>query len=107
MTCKDCFHFEVCDSGRHIGEYENDDGVYTEGVEKECPTFKNKADYAEVKRGYWIEGYRGLCPREKVIVCNLCGRTTEIKELYCHCGAKMDGAKMSEISTGSKRSGND
>lgn len=39
MTCKDCIHFEVCDSGRHIGEYIEDDGVYSDGVEKECPTF--------------------------------------------------------------------
>ena len=50
MTCKDCFHFEVCDSGRHIGEYDSDEGVYTEGVEKECPTFKNKANFVEVGR---------------------------------------------------------
>lgn len=45
MTCKDCFHFEVCDSGRHIGEYIDDDGIYSKGVEKECPAFKNKSDY--------------------------------------------------------------
>lgn len=41
MTCKDCIHFEVCDSGRHIGEYIEDDGVYTEGVEKECLAFRS------------------------------------------------------------------
>ncbi len=40
MTCKDCIHFEVCDSGRHIGEYIDDDCVYTEGVENKCPAFK-------------------------------------------------------------------
>ena len=34
----------------HIGEYESDEGVYTESVEKECPTFKNKADVVEVVR---------------------------------------------------------
>ena len=50
MTCKDCIHFEVCDSGRHIGEYIEDDGVYSEGVENDCASFKNKADYAEVVR---------------------------------------------------------
>ena len=43
MTCRNCIHFEVCDSGRHIGEYIEDDGVYTDGVEKECPTFKPDA----------------------------------------------------------------
>ena len=42
-TCKDCVHFVVCDSGRHIGEYIKDDGVYTDGVEKECFGFKDKA----------------------------------------------------------------
>ena len=26
MTCKDCIHFEVCDSERHIGEYIEDKG---------------------------------------------------------------------------------
>lgn len=47
MTCKDCIHFEVCDSGRHIGEYIEDDGIYSEGVENECPTFKDKSLFAE------------------------------------------------------------
>ena len=47
MTCKECIHFEVCDSGRHIGEYIEDDGVYTEGVEKECPTFKDRRRFLE------------------------------------------------------------
>ena len=49
-TCKDCFHFEVCDSGRHIGEYELDDGVYSEGVENECLTFKSTSAVVEVVR---------------------------------------------------------
>ena len=50
MTCKDCLHFEVCDSGRHIGEYVEDDGAYTDGVEKECPMFKLGADVVPVVR---------------------------------------------------------
>lgn len=50
MTCKDCFHFKVCDSGRHIGEYIEDDGIYSEGVEKECITFIASADVVEVVR---------------------------------------------------------
>ena len=48
MTCKDCIHFEVCDSGRHIGEYIESDGVYSEGVEKECVTFKDKSKFIEL-----------------------------------------------------------
>lgn len=74
MTCKDCIHFEVCDSGRHIGEYIEDDGVYTEGVENECETFKNKADFMEVVRcekcfkaqemgERWGEQYKYFCKR--------------------------------------------
>lgn len=42
MTCKDCIHFKVCDSGRHIGEHIEDDGVYSEGVERECVAFERK-----------------------------------------------------------------
>ena len=38
-TCEECIHFRICDSGRHIGEYTEDDGVYIEGVEKECSAF--------------------------------------------------------------------
>ena len=38
-TCRECLHFKVCDSGRHIGEYIEDDGVYSEGVERECELF--------------------------------------------------------------------
>ena len=48
MTCRECLHFEVCDSGRHIGEHVDDDGVYTDGVERECTTFKNRHLYIEV-----------------------------------------------------------
>lgn len=47
-TCKECLHFEVCDSGRHIGEYIESDGVYSEGVEKECVTFKDKTHFIEL-----------------------------------------------------------
>ncbi len=64
MTCKDCFHFEVCDSGRHIGEHIDDDGVYSEGVEKECPVFKSKSDYEkamEKQRPKKFEIWNGQC----------------------------------------------
>lgn len=99
MTCKDCLHFEVCDSGRHIGEYEVDDGVYSDGVEKECPMFKNKDDYAEVKHGKWLDDIKEIMPLNgnilrKALVgyrCSECGRPEFNREPYCNCGAKMDG----------------
>lgn len=48
MTCENCIHFKVCDSGRHIGEHIDDEGVYSDGVEKECPEFKNKEDFVDI-----------------------------------------------------------
>ena len=49
MTCKDCIHFPVCDSGRHIGEHIQDDGVYSEGVEKDCEAFESKQGWISVE----------------------------------------------------------
>ena len=66
--------------------------IFTDLLEKQ-PT----ADVEEVRHGEWIEEYRGLCPREKVIICSLCGRMEERKEPYCHCGAKMDGGKENDL----------
>lgn len=89
-TCKDCIHFEVCDSGRHIGEYEIDDGVYSDGVENECLTFKNKADYAEVKHGEWKASVMGTGAPH----CSVCNGVAPSRYIYCpHCGAKMDGER--------------
>lgn len=76
-TCRDCFHFEVCDSGRRIGEYEIDDGVYTEGVENECLTFRSTADVVEVKHGYWKDRY-GNKYDNHLYECSVCGK----KALY-------------------------
>ena len=91
-TCKDCLHFEVCDSGRHIGEYEIDDGVYSDGVENQCLAFKNKADFVEVKHGEWVKEGCGL------LVCNKCkfeyahaGMPDEGLNYCPNCGVKMDG----------------
>ena len=60
MTCKDCIHFQVCDSGRHIGEYIRDDGIYSEGVEKDCEAFERRQEWISVDErlpegdGYFI-----------------------------------------------------
>ncbi|MBQ9760119.1 MAG: hypothetical protein IJW16_02090 [Clostridia bacterium] len=71
MTCKDCGHFVVCDSGRHIGEYIEDDATYTEGVERFCAAFVLKPPCKigdvlwyvpeEYKDFDVFEGERGFC----------------------------------------------
>lgn len=94
-TCYDCIHCDACsDAG---------DGGFSclkEDVTK-CKHFKNKADYAEVKHGEWldvIEEVNNTCAgiTFKGFVgykCSLCSRQEIRKEPYCHCGAKMDGRK--------------
>ena len=97
MTCKECFHFKVCDSGRHIGEYIEDDGIYSEGVEKECITFIPSADIVEVRHGEWKVYFDG-----KELMCSSCKATFWDEDgnggtNYCpHCGAKMDGGRREE-----------
>lgn len=85
MICRDCIRFGVCDSGRFIGDYIEDD------VEKDCPTFKNKANFAEVVHGEWKVEENG------VVICSNCGEEhewIEFRPSYCDmCGAKMDGGK--------------
>ena len=46
-SCKDCIHFEVCDSGSSIDEF-MEHGTYTNGVEKECDTFKDRTRFVEL-----------------------------------------------------------
>lgn len=50
------------------------------------------SDVAAVKHGQWIPFLDGdsIMP-ERYYRCSKCGRVEEQKELYCHCGAKMDG----------------
>lgn len=91
MTCKECFHFKVCDSGRHIGEYIEDDGIYSEGVEKECITFIPSADIVEVRHGEWVINSDGYYP-----YCSICETEPKngVMSKYCpECGAKMDGER--------------
>lgn len=51
------------------------------------------ADVVEVVHGRWIEKrerdtFRGYVHYYQ---CSQCGRVENHKELYCHCGARMDG----------------
>ena len=58
------------------------------------------ADVEPVRHGEWVketEYYAddySECNVCQVYACSLCGRTEKRKELYCHCGAKMDGGKV-------------
>lgn len=53
------------------------------------------ADVEEVRHGEWIKSQK-LYGIGVEYVCSLCGRTVKRGdlELYCHCGAKMDGGKI-------------
>ncbi len=81
-TCKDCVHIDVC--------------TFRNPAEDEitCAEFKNKADYAEVKHGYWFEVDSDV--GWSVDGCSVCGEQhcfyeEENKANYCpHCGAKMN-----------------
>lgn len=83
MTCKDCIHFEVCDSGRHIGEYIEDDCVYTDGVEKQCKTFKDKNLFAELpfKMGQTVYRTKGNFYGEEIYIGN-------IDQIVIHSGGR-------------------
>ena len=103
MTCKDCIHFDVC-SGYTPTDLDSDVFNYCrEGradeipdIEERCSTFKNKADFIEVKYGKWlptkIPSYFGGLIWE----CSVCGakdgERSSILGYYCwRCGARMDG----------------
>ena len=52
MTCKDCIHERACFtySGGICRAH-----ILGDKAETKCGLFKNKADFAEVKRGKWIK----------------------------------------------------
>lgn len=90
MTCKDCIHCEVCDFISITNDIT---------IAKSCDHFKNKADYAGVKRGEWFVKEFSY---SKFITCSVCNSVidssyTNIDENefdYCpYCGAKMDGRR--------------
>lgn len=82
MTCKDCIYFKRCVVlGVELDMHHNKE------AEKNCRHFKNKADFAEVVHGEWIEDDYGY------FHCSECGYEHDSPEYitpYCpHCGAKM------------------
>lgn len=48
MTCKDCYFFEACNGRSFDPALQEDDGTYSEGVEKECHIFKDKSRIIEL-----------------------------------------------------------
>ena len=100
MTCKDCMGYKFCSRGRD-GQT-NFYGVESacNNVETLCNDFKNKSDYTEVVHGRWIDCIETGTTVAGINVsgltgynCSVCGRYEGIKELYCNCGAKMDGVQ--------------
>lgn len=97
-TCKDCFHYCVCDLIVHKMP---DVDFYANKVEVLCGNFKNKADFQEVKHGEWKKHIDDDdCD---YIECSVCGEefyppnnevTFDVIPKYCqNCGARMDGDK--------------
>ena len=84
MTCRDCICYDIlC---QHTLQ---DDEL------KMCESFKNKADFVEVKHGEWIRPtiIHGMTIAG-LLHCSVCGEVPCDEGKYCpNCGAKMDGVK--------------
>lgn len=92
MTCKDCIHFEVCDSGRHIGEYIEDDGVYQDGIEKQCVTFRDKESFIELPERIGTTVYCIMTP------CSNCSAFNEpLTEEYLDRCRRCEKAELGEM----------
>jgi hypothetical protein len=103
LTCENCIHSSVCTPYNTPNyEYPNIG---------DCPHFKDKADYVEVKHGYWKQTKEPLGVHDvDCIECSVCGESWVVDEdfdfedctknwSFCpNCGAKMDGErKESEV----------
>lgn len=91
MTCKDCLHYEVC--------IRRQNSISLDPMKSgfKCPEFKNKADFAEVKHGYWIRHIDDIFPANSTLECSMCHEEECIflcGDNYCpNCGAKMEAAE--------------
>ena len=61
-NCKDCIHYDVCggfipsDLDRDVFDYcKKGKTEEIPDIDERCNSFKNKADFAEVKHGEWIK----------------------------------------------------
>ena len=96
MRCKDCIYFKRCVVlGVEL------DMHHDEEADKNCRHFKNKADFAEVVHGKWIDvplnvyddryGTNKYNLRTKCSVCEYAMPREYPRFNICpHCGAKMD-----------------
>ena len=91
MTCKDCIHYEACKAIFTLAFNKKlSDKVI--GNAAKCEYFKNRAEYAEVKYGYW-EIVKGSNGKEKM-VCTNCRHQQDLHSTftYCpNCGTLIDG----------------
>lgn len=103
MTCKDCIHFKgVCEEhGLYFEDEYIKNVAFSEDIKDLCSSFKNKADFVEVKHGEWL-GIADFGNGNCIGYCSVCGTTQKaengsVLKLYhrhCYwCGAKMDGRK--------------
>jgi hypothetical protein len=94
MTCKDCFHFDICQFNEQEQAVINLKSSYRDissNIADGCKFFKNKADFVEVKRGRWETRSFIVFDSEKVgYRCSECKTTWDTKTNYCpYCGADM------------------
>lgn len=87
--CENCIHHDICDS------YSGLDIVTFFPHNEDCEYFKDAADVAEVRHGYWIEHKRAEESEGLLISnfeCSLCHDWERNESDYCpNCCAKMDG----------------
>lgn len=83
-TCHECLYQPICDAYANLGVTD----VSASDISP-CQLFKNKAEFAEVRHGYWIISNDDHCP-----YCSECQAVPENGKMTKHCpncGAKMDG----------------
>ena len=80
-TCKDCIHYDACLDNQTVGEFEFVTNVNYEDMKEWCGSFKNKADFVEVKHGEWTgrsfdwgsEEEYPILEKSHYLVCSECG----------------------------------
>ena len=105
MTCKECYHNEVCEALYELN-----------GVPRifacQCAYFRNTADVVEVRHGRWIKQKlneeamkefhdmglgKGMGVNSIYWTCSICENWGTPSHKYCcSCGAKMDGERKEE-----------